>query len=105
MPKAKAAIMAAREMSDVPIIASFNMDESNGPLAAAKTMDEYRDIANKMYGDKAAEFLQSFPVTSDADVGRVGMAAARWRVSSTTRAPARRSSAVRYARVHRHLRA
>lgn len=77
MPKSKAAIMEAREMSDVPIIASFNMDESNGPLAAAKTVDDYREIANKMYGDKAAEFLKLFPVASESDIRRVGMTAAR----------------------------
>ena len=77
MPKSKSAIMEAREMNDVPIIASFNMDESSNALATAKTVDEYREIAAKMYGDKVEDFLKLFPVASEADIRRVGMAAAR----------------------------
>jgi para-nitrobenzyl esterase len=77
MPKTQAEIAQAREMNDVPIIASFNQDEAQNALAQAKTAAEYRNLAYRMYGEKAPEFLRLYPVNSDADVTRMARTAAR----------------------------
>ena len=69
--------MKARETSDVPIIASFNRDEAMSPLAQAKSVAEYRDIAGKMYGAKAAEFLRLYPVSADSEIAAMAGKAAR----------------------------
>lgn len=76
---AKDVALTAGEGSDVPIIASSNgddIDSGNSPLTKAKTVAEYREIAGKMYGDKAADFLKLYPVKTDSDVKAVAHAAA-----------------------------
>ncbi|MFM1887347.1 MAG: hypothetical protein RL026_2504 [Pseudomonadota bacterium] len=77
MPKTQAAILAAREFNDVPIIASYNRDEANNPLMTAASMDEYRGIARRMYGTDADAFLAMYPLARDADIRTVGAAVAR----------------------------
>ncbi len=66
-------------LSDVPIIASFNTQDLDAfnPLVTAKTVAEYRQVAEKMYGPNAAEFLKLFPVSKDSDIREVGIIAAR----------------------------
>ena len=76
-PKSQMAILQAHEVNDVPIIASFNHDEAANALSNAKTVAEYQDVARKMFGATADEFLRLYPVTSDAQIASVGGAAAR----------------------------
>jgi para-nitrobenzyl esterase len=77
MPKPRAQIMAAHEMNVVPIIASFNMDESSSELMNATTVADYQAAATRLYGDKAAELQNLYPVSSPADIKRVGGTVAR----------------------------
>jgi para-nitrobenzyl esterase len=77
MPKSQMAILQAGEINDVPIIASFNQDEASNALAQAKTVAEYRNMAYRMYGEKAPEFLRLYPVNNDAEVVTMARKAAR----------------------------
>jgi para-nitrobenzyl esterase len=77
MPRTPREILEAGEMTDVPIIASFNKDESVSPLMSARTVDEYRQIARRMYGADADAFLALYPVSSAADIRAVGGQVAR----------------------------
>ncbi len=76
-PKSQAAILEAHEMNDVPIIASFNKDESVSALMNAQSVDEYRGIARRMYGADADAFLALYPVASVADIKAVAGKVAR----------------------------
>src|SRR6185503_4844128 len=67
----KATLLARKELSDVPIVASSNgddLDANQSPLTRAKTVAEFQSIARTMYGVNADQFLRLFPVESDADV-------------------------------------
>ena len=73
-PKSQLEILKAHENSDVPIIASSNgddLDSNMSPLTKATTVRQYEEIARRMYGDKAAEFLALYPVSSDSQVSAV----------------------------------
>lgn len=67
-PKTQMEILQAGQVNDVPVIASFNRDEGYSPLAQAKTVAAYKEIAGKMYGKDAAAFLKLYPVKTDADI-------------------------------------
>lgn len=60
-PRAPREIVESGSMNDMPIIASFNRDESVGPLMSAQSADEYRGIARRMYGADADAFLALYP--------------------------------------------
>jgi para-nitrobenzyl esterase len=60
-PRAPREIVESGSMNAMPIIASFNRDESVGPLMAAQSADEYRGIARRMYGDDADAFIALYP--------------------------------------------
>jgi para-nitrobenzyl esterase len=77
MPKTQLEIARAHEMNDVPIIASFNHDESVNALMNAQSVDEYRGIARRMYGANADAFLALYPVNGLSDVARVAGQVAR----------------------------
>ena len=77
MPKSQADLLKAHEINDVPIIASFNHDESVNALMSAQSVDEYRGIARRMYGVDADAFLELYPVNSVADIRSVAGQAAR----------------------------
>jgi para-nitrobenzyl esterase len=77
MPKTKEEQARSHEMSDVPVIANFNSAESASPLIFAKTVDQYKEIARKMYGDNADDFLRLYPVKSDVEVRPMATKAAR----------------------------
>jgi para-nitrobenzyl esterase len=77
MPKSQMEILKAHEANDVPIIASFNHDEAANNLSRAKSVAEYRETAQKMYGEAAGEFLALYPVSTDGEIRQVGGAAAR----------------------------
>jgi len=76
-PASKQQLAAEHAMSDVPVIANFNSGEAGSPLIAATTVAEYQEIARKMYGDNADQFLRLYPVSSDAEVRPMAMKAAR----------------------------
>ena len=77
MPGTKQEMAEQHKMSDVPVIGNFNSAESASPLIFAKTVDEYKQIALKLYGDNAGEFLKLYPVSADADVRPMATKAAR----------------------------
>ena len=77
-PKSQAAILAAHELQDVPIIASFTHDEANIALKQAKTVDEYKATAAKLFGEAADEFLKLFPVSSASEISAVAQDAANY---------------------------
>lgn len=75
----KAAVLAAHQMNDVPIIAGSNgddLDSSRYPLTAASSVVEFDDIAHRLYGADTDEFLRLFPVAGDAQVRAVAREAA-----------------------------
>ncbi|MBC2665845.1 carboxylesterase family protein [Novosphingobium flavum] len=77
----KAATLANRTGSAVPIVIGFNDDDNDAlperyPLTAARTVAEYQDIARKMYGADADAFLKLYPVKTDADVWAMARRAA-----------------------------
>ena len=79
MPLAKPDALKAHAVNDVPIIASSNredLDASNA-LVRAKTVAEYRDVAGRMFGADAAEFLALYPVSADSEVRMTALKAAR----------------------------
>jgi para-nitrobenzyl esterase len=76
MPKTKAAILEAGEFNDVPIIAGFTHDEASNDLKGAKSAEEYRALAAKIFGAAAKEFLELYPVAADADVRPMAQTAA-----------------------------
>jgi para-nitrobenzyl esterase len=76
MPKTKAAILEAHEINDVPIIASYTMNEASNDLLKAQTVAEYKTTAAKLFGDAAEEFLKLYPVAADADIRPTAQAAA-----------------------------
>lgn len=77
LPDTPANLFAAHRNSDVPVIAGFANDESASGLRDAKTVAEYRTIAEKAYGGKAAEFLRLYPVASEVEIPVVAKTAAR----------------------------
>jgi len=77
LPRTPLEMLEGGEGSDVPIIASFNRDESVSPLQGAHSVEEYRDIAGKMYGEASGEFLGLYPVRSAPEIRAVGGQVAR----------------------------
>ena len=60
--------LAGRQM-DVPLLAGFNRDEA-GMLANGMTLDKWHALAEKRFGDKAAEFLTLYPSSTDSELHR-----------------------------------
>jgi len=78
-PGSQLEMLQAHENNDVPIIASSNeddIDSNMNPLTRATTVAQYRDIARRMYGDNAAQFLALYPVSSDSEVSAMAHRAA-----------------------------
>lgn len=71
-PKSQIEILKAGEINDVSIIASYNHDEAGSPFLQAKTVAEYKALAEKFYGKDAKAFLALYPVKTDADVAKQG---------------------------------
>jgi para-nitrobenzyl esterase len=68
LPQPASAIFAAGKQNDVPLLAGWNRDEGSfqsleSPVDHAK--ENLNATANKQFGDKAEEFLRSYPATSD----------------------------------------
>jgi para-nitrobenzyl esterase len=45
-----------------------DMDWGNSPFALVKTVAEFKQTAEKLYGSNAAQFLKFYPVSQDSDV-------------------------------------
>lgn len=70
LPESPQAIFEAGRQSDVPVVAGSTTHDLGTavPIRTAKTMEDYRQKAAAMYGDKAGSFLKLWPVRKDADV-------------------------------------
>lgn len=78
LPASLAAIFAAGKQNDVPLLAGFTRDDiSPSPLRLARTVQDFRNGASKVYGANAERFLALYPVASDADAEKMGKLAAR----------------------------
>ena len=65
LPKSVGEIFANGEQNDVPAILGWNKNEGFGPPPASA--DQFKERVKSMFGDKAEEFLQRFPVNSDEE--------------------------------------
>jgi len=77
MPKPPREIIESGQMNAMPIIASFNHDESISPLMNAKSTEEYRALAEKLYGAAAPEFLELYAPGKDTNLRELGGRVAR----------------------------
>ena len=71
IPRQNGEMIASGDIARVPIIASYNSDDIDAgmsPLSKVTTVAEYKAVVQKLYGDNAAEFLNQFPIATDADV-------------------------------------
>lgn len=68
LPASMGEIIEAGGMNDVPVIAHFNNGETSTAFSRVTTADEYRALAEELYGDQAEAFLAQFPVESDDEV-------------------------------------
>jgi para-nitrobenzyl esterase len=71
------ATLEAHAMTDVPLIANFNKEESASPFINAVSVDEYRGIARRIYGADADAFLALYPAKDAADIRATGIRVAR----------------------------
>ena len=46
---------------DVPVMLGFMHDESSNALRTSKTVDEYKAVARRTYGERADAFLALYP--------------------------------------------
>lgn len=76
LPDQPAALFAAHQNSDVPVIAGYAHDESNNRIKLATTEAEFRAAAEAAYGEKTGEFLGLYD-PAGADLKVLGSAAAR----------------------------
>jgi len=66
--RSPAAVYAAHEEVDVPILMGTVRDEALSPLASVRTLDAYRAGVARQFGDRAEVVLKLYPAASDADV-------------------------------------
>lgn len=76
-PAQPSELFARGQANDIPILLSFTRDENTSELREAKTVAEYNQAAQKLFGAKAKEFLALYPVSKDAEVRWVGGDATR----------------------------
>ncbi|MDR3754265.1 MAG: carboxylesterase family protein [Terracidiphilus sp.] len=65
-----AATYAAGKQAHVPLLAGWNRDEGNMQAAKAMTVAQWQSQAAANFGDRAAEFLELYPGTDDAQAAR-----------------------------------
>jgi para-nitrobenzyl esterase len=72
LPESVDAIFAAGKQSDVAVLtgATANDIGTNPPIRAAKTLAEYKALAEKQFGPNAAAFLKLYPARNDAEAVR-----------------------------------
>ena len=72
------AIMAKGMQNDVPTITGMNADEgSSSPMYGKILMKDYKTQIERMYGDKAKQFLELYPFSNDEEAGRFQKESAR----------------------------
>jgi para-nitrobenzyl esterase len=64
-----AATYAAGKQAHVPLLAGWNRDENEG-LARGMTVEKWKATAEKLFGDRAAEFLTLYPGSTDEQAVR-----------------------------------
>jgi para-nitrobenzyl esterase len=71
LPEAVPAIFAAGKQNDVPLLAGWNHDEGSFEVGPQKpTAESMKAIAEKDFGEKAAEFLRLYPTDTEEKVWR-----------------------------------
>jgi para-nitrobenzyl esterase len=72
LPNTPQHIFEAGRQSDVPVVTGSTANDigTSVPIRRAKTVVEYRTLAQQSYGDKAAELLKLWPVSTDAAAAR-----------------------------------
>ncbi len=73
LPETVAAIFAAGKQNDVPLLAGWNHDEGSFAIAFAPKKpdaESLKALAQKDFGDKAADFLKLYPADNDAQAFR-----------------------------------
>jgi para-nitrobenzyl esterase len=64
-------LLRSHRFNDVPMLVSSNgddLDAAMSVLTRATTVEQWRDIVQRMYGSDATTFLTFFPVSKDVDV-------------------------------------
>jgi para-nitrobenzyl esterase len=61
---------AAGKQAHVPLIAGWNRDEGASPAARDMTVQKWKDLAQKNFKDRAAEFLRLYPGDTDEQAQR-----------------------------------
>ena len=77
MPDQPDAIFERGEQSDVPVMIGFTRDEGFSPIGRAQTLDQYRNILEQAYGEKAGELMALYPASTDAEAWRAARNVAR----------------------------
>ncbi len=75
-PEPPGDIFARGEHSDVPLMLGATSDDGGGALQSAITLERYVATVERLYGEKAAEFLDLFPASNDQEARRMARAAA-----------------------------
>jgi len=66
LPEPVPAMFAAGKQNDVPLLAGWNRDEGSFEIASQKpTAESMKAMAEKDFGDKAAEFLRLYPADTE----------------------------------------
>jgi len=69
LPESVSAIYAAGKQAHVPLIAGWNADEGGVPQKTM-TVAEYKEMADKRYGENAEKFLAAYSATTDEEALR-----------------------------------
>jgi para-nitrobenzyl esterase len=64
---------AAGRQMHVPLIAGWNSDEGNFFATRGMKLDQWKEMADKMFKDRAAEFLKLYPAEDDAQALRAAI--------------------------------
>jgi para-nitrobenzyl esterase len=77
LPETPAMLFEGHRQNDVAAIVGFTHDESSNALRTARSLEEYRAAALKLYGKDTEEFLKLYPASTDAEAHQMGLTAAR----------------------------
>jgi len=78
LPTDVAAIYAAGNENDVPMLTGFNADEASAfPGYGTMTVEGFRRLANARYGESADDFLALYPMNTDEAAGAAQKASLR----------------------------
>jgi para-nitrobenzyl esterase len=71
-------VLSNGKQNDVPVMTGLNADEgSAGPEYGKSTVETFRAQAERVYGDKADEYLSFYSPQSDEEAGRMTIESAR----------------------------